>query len=282
MLCVSTFAASAHPGRTDSNGGHYNRSTGEYHYHHGYPAHDHKNGICPYQFDDKTGESSGSSTGAKNGYTERKKPTQTKAPIIQTNAPMAQTNTPMKKKESSSSKVLLFGGLLFVVSSSAIYLKCRKERLEREQKEEAERQRAEAERKEAERKEAERQRKIEKYRTRTLRELVGIPENIIIGSDGIPVTRPSFMEGGGDDICHVYVTSRYSMAYHRSGCVIFSQYSKNKINIYTDGLKYRVKERSACKMCKPSMLPDMDWYTAFQRELKECEALHVEPVVDRD
>lgn len=38
----------AHPGRTDSAGGHYDSSTGEYHYHHGYPAHQHKNGICPY------------------------------------------------------------------------------------------------------------------------------------------------------------------------------------------------------------------------------------------
>lgn len=37
----------AHSGRTDSNGGHYNRSTGEYHYHHGYPAHQHVNGVCP-------------------------------------------------------------------------------------------------------------------------------------------------------------------------------------------------------------------------------------------
>lgn len=43
--CVAVFA---HPGKTDSNGGHFDRSTGEYHYHHGYPAHQHKNGTCPY------------------------------------------------------------------------------------------------------------------------------------------------------------------------------------------------------------------------------------------
>lgn len=30
-----TFSAFAHPGRLDSNGGHYNRATGEYHYHDG-------------------------------------------------------------------------------------------------------------------------------------------------------------------------------------------------------------------------------------------------------
>ena len=45
--CVAVFA---HPGKTDSSGGHYDRSTGEYHYHHGYPAHQHDNGTCPYDF----------------------------------------------------------------------------------------------------------------------------------------------------------------------------------------------------------------------------------------
>lgn len=53
----------AHPGRTDSAGGHTNRSTGEYHYHHGYSEHDHYDMDgdgdldCPYDFDDKTGSS---------------------------------------------------------------------------------------------------------------------------------------------------------------------------------------------------------------------------------
>lgn len=46
--CVVVFA---HPGKTDSDGGHFDRSTGEYHYHHGYPAHQHENGSCPYDFD---------------------------------------------------------------------------------------------------------------------------------------------------------------------------------------------------------------------------------------
>lgn len=49
-----TITAFAHSGRTDSSGGHYDSSTGSYHYHHGYPAHQHTNGECPYDFDDKT------------------------------------------------------------------------------------------------------------------------------------------------------------------------------------------------------------------------------------
>lgn len=39
----------AHRGRTDSNGGHY--SSSGYHYHHGYSAHQHPNGICPYEIE---------------------------------------------------------------------------------------------------------------------------------------------------------------------------------------------------------------------------------------
>lgn len=41
----------AHQGKTDSYGGHYDTSSGEYHYHHGYSAHQHINGLCPYEDD---------------------------------------------------------------------------------------------------------------------------------------------------------------------------------------------------------------------------------------
>lgn len=59
LIPVTAFA---HPGRTDSNGGHTDHSTGEYHFHHGYEAHQHTDGVCPYDFDDKTGENSGTSS----------------------------------------------------------------------------------------------------------------------------------------------------------------------------------------------------------------------------
>ncbi len=50
-VCILSFAiiCFAHPGKTDSDGGHYDHSTGEYHYHHGYSAHQHPNGVCPYE-----------------------------------------------------------------------------------------------------------------------------------------------------------------------------------------------------------------------------------------
>lgn len=54
LLVAVTIESSAHSGGTDSRGGHRDHSTGDYHYHHGNPAHDHYDidgdGIidCPY------------------------------------------------------------------------------------------------------------------------------------------------------------------------------------------------------------------------------------------
>lgn len=55
-LLLSNIIVYAHSGNTDSNGGHYNRSTGRYHYHHGYPAHQHADGKCPYTYQDEIEE----------------------------------------------------------------------------------------------------------------------------------------------------------------------------------------------------------------------------------
>ena len=71
LLLFSIPSAYAHPGSTDSSGGHNNQSTGEYHYHHGYSAHQHYDidgdgkDDCPYNFKDKTGSSSGTSTNSR-------------------------------------------------------------------------------------------------------------------------------------------------------------------------------------------------------------------------
>lgn len=78
----------AHPGRTDSKGGHFDHSSGTYHYHHGYPAHQHRDldgdgkPDCPYDFDDKTNHSSGSSSGSSSSsrITPTVKPTE--APTV--------------------------------------------------------------------------------------------------------------------------------------------------------------------------------------------------------
>ena len=62
MAFLIALPTSAHSGRTDGSGGHYNRSMGEYHYHHGYPPHQHIGGTCVYDFDDQTDHHGGSSS----------------------------------------------------------------------------------------------------------------------------------------------------------------------------------------------------------------------------
>ncbi len=51
VLIISSIPllAIAHSGRTDSHGGHHDNINGGYHYHHGYSAHQHPNGECPYK-----------------------------------------------------------------------------------------------------------------------------------------------------------------------------------------------------------------------------------------
>ena len=60
ILLFLSQVSYAHSGRTDSNGGH--NSAYGYHYHHGYPEHQHTNGICPYNYDDQTNHSSSSNS----------------------------------------------------------------------------------------------------------------------------------------------------------------------------------------------------------------------------
>lgn len=79
LFCVFLFTivASAHSGKTDSNGGHTDSSTGKYHYHHGYPAHNHYDMDgdgdldCPYEFDDKTNHGNSSNKGESKPNTSR-------------------------------------------------------------------------------------------------------------------------------------------------------------------------------------------------------------------
>lgn len=77
VILLFTITISAHSGKTDSYGGHYDNSSGEYHYHHGYPAHDHYDMDgdgdidCPYDFKDNTSHSNSSKN---NNKSETNKP----------------------------------------------------------------------------------------------------------------------------------------------------------------------------------------------------------------
>lgn len=109
LLILACQIALAHPGNTDSKGGHTNRSTGEYHYHHGYSAHQHNNGECPYDFKDKTGESSGSSSKASQLYqknTVKPSPSPKPTPSIKETAPASSAR---------NERGVFVGALIFVI-----------------------------------------------------------------------------------------------------------------------------------------------------------------------
>ena len=110
----------SHPGRTDSNGGHYDRSTGEYHYHHGHSAHQHYDmdgdGIldCPYNFKDTTNHSSGSSS----SYSYTTAPA-TFATVPTTSSPRATTapqETTTEKKEGKNGMIGWIVSLALVIA----------------------------------------------------------------------------------------------------------------------------------------------------------------------
>lgn len=79
LVLMSSVAVFAHPGRTDSKGGHTDHSTGNYHYHHGFPEHSHYDidgdgsPDCPYDFEDKI--TSGNSTSNSAQYRPLTSPT---------------------------------------------------------------------------------------------------------------------------------------------------------------------------------------------------------------
>lgn len=91
ILLLIPLTIQAHSGRTDASGGHYDHQTGEYHYHHGYPAHQHLSGICPYNYDDKTGQNS---IGESNSSTFSNSPLSSEIIPYSTNSPSEPTEEP--------------------------------------------------------------------------------------------------------------------------------------------------------------------------------------------
>lgn len=66
LILIFGISAYAHSGNTDGSGGHYDNSTGDYHYHHGLPAHRHPNGKCPYSNNTQNYSNGSSGSGSSN------------------------------------------------------------------------------------------------------------------------------------------------------------------------------------------------------------------------
>lgn len=100
LLILSAVVAYAHNGRTDYKGGHYDSETSEYHYHHGYPAHNHVNGECPYDFKNRVVSNSSSVS-------------------VSTPAPSA---VPTQTQKPKSSWQTVLSGIAFLVNGILVYV----------------------------------------------------------------------------------------------------------------------------------------------------------------
>lgn len=258
IFVLSCSLAFAHPGDTDANGGHYDRSTGEYHYHHGYSAHQHTNGVCPYDFDDKTGQNSGTPSTKKH----------TTAPRV--------TSTPRPSSTKSKSSFIknlfsnpftyIIGGI--IISFCVISITASMEKKERERKEELARIAFEKEKQELR----------VFYSSHTLREVCSIPDNIVIRKE-LYYRHETFVPYERDipDGCtygasiDVYLSTN---CYHKKTC--YHVRHRHAENAYIIPRNYF----SACGLCKPPPLPSMTWYKSLHQHVSKCEKYGITPRID--
>ncbi len=229
LLCGSV--ALAHPGRTDAKGGHYDRSTGEYHFHHGYPAHQHINGECPYDLDDRTGDASGGSSGTGQGNRPADK-------------------DPLQWEDVGAYLVLLFCGLVFfMVVFEPDQRKSKKPSVHApaplppptpKQDGAAERYRA-------------------IYEGKSVRELADVPGWAYFDERDLPHT---LICEGEEDPFEVFVTSSGS-SYHRRGCRLAG--NARPVNICVASSM----GRCACKVCQP--MQEIPAFVGKFREIRKIQ-----------
>lgn len=197
ILAVTlSVTAYAHSGKTDANGGHYDHSTGEYHYHHGYPAHQHTNGICPYDFDDRTGWNSGSSSNSTDS-----------PPRVSDSAPSAVETANAKSPSLSKAGISIHPFLLFLAAAALIRLLVGLYRIRKLRA-----QKALEEKKRQERFLSEQKRLQNLYAGKKLSELVPPPTpGDHIGQDGLPCGQGPEPWGTRYTI---YVSSSKSRVFH--------------------------------------------------------------------
>lgn len=250
FLLMIPVVSYAHGGGTDANGGHYDKSTGQYHYHHGYSAHQHPNGVCPYDYKDKTGQNSGTSggIGSYSRYTTAPRP----------------TAAPKTQKAKSNASGITFaliatGGAAAVAVVSSSNAKKRKA----------------AERARLEKEAAEREKKISFYKNNDLRTLTGMPDQYYVDDRNVPMEKDKprgYLYGKSLD---VYVShSSSSNVYHSRDC----QYARQLVNAISANRTYYLNTRRPCTLCSPPPLPYTEWYTKYLMHVHECEKLGIEPI----
>ena len=251
----------AHPGGTDASGGHYDRSTGIYHFHHGYPAHQHIDGTCPYDFDDQTGQNSGLSLSGQGGSSSS--PGQSSG----SSSHSSDRAKPAAPKKSVLSDSDLGGLVLFSLLGMYVMFHVIRFFVLRllSAKEAAAKKEAAAVAYAKKRNEL-----ILLYSGKHLSDLAPPPHPTHhIGPDGLPCS-PGERKWG--DIYTVYVSSPQSPVFHDRPFCSCTRCSPVNIS--------EVSRRRPCSRCFRRPIPSLLWYQEQKRILRICEEYHITLWVD--
>lgn len=314
LATLLALPTSAHAGKTDASGGHVDKDTGIYHYHHGYPAHQHTGGRCPYDFDDKTGQSSGSSSTTPKETSAATTPTPIAPARPSTTTSAAESfsdseitptprpqgsgagtssshhpSSPSGSSDASEAFTWLFIlaiviGLIAVIASSAQHQKEDEERRakEREQAEQAERARQERQcalQREEERLQREAEARAEREREEKLRELHKTYDGKHVLSF-VDIPRGSEMELGDlpREIGAInHWGDKYTFYVTENGTSYHTrhcQYARYGRPIHALAVG---KDRRPCKLCGAT-LPPLEWAVEYRkiRSLSKAYKLDVD------
>lgn len=303
LVILMATTIRSHSGRTDSSGGHWDSSTGEYHYHHGYTAHDHYDMDgdgdidCPYDFVVQE-SNSGVSSGSSSTSTIVSEPKQTEDDPVDEVPDQTPAVTEEPKPDRTFSRrqkreiIILVGILMLIVIIPICFYK-RESRIQEERRI-AEQKRIEKE--VTDRINLRRQRStqsifmnmlrseynslctlqsllIEKRKSavHTPEELVQIPENTLMDSEGYPF-EADVPKGNAD---------RYTFSlsdtgvYHKFSCRYASSQKTNavKLALLTSERHRYTRSIRPCLICKP-VLPDLSWYPRYQTVLSDIKYIN--------
>ena len=270
VICVLLVGASslAHSGRTDSSGGHTDHSTGDYHYHHGYPAHYHTGGVCPYTSSSKSSGSSSSYSGySKPAYTyitptikptplQTPKPTPTKTPELTPQITPKATKTASISKaatnpDAGSSKlsvaewiaIIFLGipiGVCILLSAYGFISAVVEISIENRKKKQVEKAKIAEEK----------QRYTELYAGQPTEALAKIPKGDYLDHANLPCSK-----GNGEwGAKYTRYISRNGTKFHMPGC----KYAYTPIH----AVRAKRYGYEPCKLCK-AYLPDLKWYEDY-------------------
>lgn len=282
ILCLSScVTAIAHPGNTDGNGGHYDNSTGEYHYHHGYPAHQHDDmdgdGIpdCPYDdsvsYDDDEEEYDSSTAWdlykKSDAYQNAPKGNSGSSNQSSTQSPAVSTQT----GSSSNSRILPISLVFLGIIAVFVIIHYVKKIVIRRKQRELLKEGIPKLKQDYESLISDYHNLQRIYRVLDLRspeEVAHVPADSYLDDDGLP--RQLGVSNIIHDRYYLFVNLNTGTV-HRADCRYGSNYCV-PINI-CDLRKYTYKGPYACHLCHPT-LPDISWVMQYKIILSGLELLN--------